>query len=316
MNGSEIMTKTVLVTGAQGFLGSYIARYFASKNRRVVGTHRRSVDSATAGEMGLTDSKELELPSSEFDRVLDSARPSLLVHCAGPSSVADSVTDPYSDFRHSVDVLFCVLDSVRRLVPACKVVFVSSAAVYGNPQHLPVSENSTPAPISPYGFHKLLCETLISEFTSVYGLRACTLRVFSAYGPGLRRQVLWDICRRALEDGSIRLHGTGHETRDFIHAEDVARAIELVDERADCAGEVYNLAGGIATRIDDLSTMLIDALGVNTKIEFTAVVRPGDPLFWQADMSRLSRLGFRPSISLSKGTVDFARWVLSLGNPR
>jgi UDP-glucose 4-epimerase len=308
------MSDTVVVTGALGFLGSYIVKLFASRGLRVVGTHRSSLSPSEAKAPGLVHLTKLELPSSEFDALLKTTGPGLLVHCAGASSVGGSIVEPFDDFRNSVDVLFSVLDSVRRLAPACKVILVSSAAVYGNPRKLPVSEDTEPLPISPYGFHKLMCETLIKEFGTVYGLRGCSVRIFSAYGRGLRRQVLWDICRMALQKGLVQLRGTGDETRDFIHAEDIANGIALIAERAPFTGEAYNMATGTATRIRDLSEMLVNALGVDARIAFTGAGRTGDPSFWQADLSLISELGFRPAVNLNKGAEDFARWALSLND--
>jgi len=190
------------------------------------------------------------------------------------------------------------------------VVFLSSAAVYGNPASIPIDEEGPLRPISPYGFHKLLSEKLAEEFHVVYGLRTCIVRIFSAYGPGLQRQVLWDICQKALSEPVVQLLGTGRETRDFVHASDVARGIRTVLEHASFQSEAYNLATGVETTIQDLASKLLNALDVTSSISFDGTVRQGDPMRWQADISRLSKLGFCPRISLAEGTRDYTRWVL------
>ena len=202
------MSRAVLITGVQGFLGPYIAREFAARNRRVVGISRSSARTP------LTDLSDLivaNLSSREFEALLVAVKPDLIIHAAGPSSVGNSVADPAADFRSSVSVFHYLLDALRRLVPDCRVLFLSSAAVYGNPQTLPVHEDAPLRPISPYGFHKKICEILVEEFYSVYGIRGCSVRIFSAYGTGLKRQVLWDISRKALWDNVVNLQGTGEE---------------------------------------------------------------------------------------------------------
>ena len=190
------------------------------------------------------------------------------------------------------------------------VLLFSSAAVYGNPQTLPVHEEAPLRPISPYGFHKKICEILIEEFYSVYGIRGCSVRIFSAYGAGLKRQVLWDISRKALWDNVVNLQGTGEETRDFVHAEDVARGLRIIADQATFSAEAYNLSYGVATTIREVAETLVAELGRNCAIDFSQVRMAGDPLFWQADITRLSKLGYEPRISFAHGAASYAKRVL------
>ena len=121
------------------------------------------------------------------------------------------------------------------------------------PCRCPVSETHKPAPLSPYGYHKLQCELLCEEFARLFALPTATARIFSAYGPGLRRQVVWDIFERVLTTGALVLHGTGAESRDFIHATDIARALVRLADMAPCQGEVYNVASGEEVTIAGLA---------------------------------------------------------------
>src|SRR5207248_3256916 len=127
----------------------------------------------------------------------------------------------------------------------------SSAAVYGQPDRLPVGETAPLRAISPYGEHRVVCETLLRDS----GLPAVVARVFSAYGEGLRRQVLWDICAKAINSAEVALDGTGDESRDFVHAEDVAAAVVVLIRKADFGGEPYNVATGVETRIGELARL-------------------------------------------------------------
>jgi UDP-glucose 4-epimerase len=221
------------------------------------------------------------------------------------------VAGPLADFEGSVRIHAHVLDAVRRNAPEARVITLSSAAVYGNPQSLPIAEDSILAPISPYGYHKVLCETLLKEYYTVYGVQSAALRIFSAYGAGLRRQLLWDVCEKATA-GEVRLFGTGEETRDFIHADDVARACLAIAEGAPMHGEPYNVASGDETTVREVAERLVGEIAQGLPIHFTGEVRLGDPLRWQADISSVRALGFQPRVSLAEGVADYATWYESL----
>lgn len=297
---------TILITGAAGFLGRHIAREFSQTGGKVVG-----VDVVAAENSGLGPNVEyarLTLPSPAFGELLQRTQPAALIHCAGRASVANSLTDPAADFRDGTVLTFEVLDALRRVTPRCRFVLLSSAAVYGNPATLPVTEMHACAPLSPYGYHKRQGELLCEEFARLFAIPTAAVRIFSAYGPGLRRQVVWDICRQALTEPELRLRGTGGESRDFIHAADVARALRQIMESAPCTGEIYNLASGIETTIAELADRILRQLGRAIPVRFDGAQTPGDPLHWRADISRVRALGCEPRVSLEKGLESFAVW--------
>lgn len=280
-----------LVTGAFGFLGRHVAAGLAEEGWTVVEAGR----------------PRTEIPSPEFDALLVDAEPRLVVHCAGPASVPASLVDPESDFRGSVEVLHELLERLRGREAA--LVLISSAAVYGQPDRLPVAEDAPARPISPYGFHRLHCELALREFHELWGLRSCALRVFSAYGEGLRRQIMWDICAKALGDGRVELHGTGAESRDFVHAADVARAVAVVAREAPLEAEAYNVGTGVETRLDELAPLLLAALGSDAPVSFSGERRPGDPVNWRADTTRIAALGFEPAVPVTEGAARYAEWA-------
>ncbi len=302
------MDKTVLITGVSGFIGRYCARLFSEQGWKVAG-----VDCVTVPPpipRNLFRYYQLVLPAHNFPDVVSDMQPTVCVHCAGPASVGNSMENPAADFNGSVAVTFNVLDSLRLGAPKCRFIYPSSAAVYGNPEQLPVGEKHHVDPISSYGFHKLICEQLSREFKKVYNLPTVVVRIFSAYGNGLKRQVLWDICRKAVSEKKLLLQGSGLESRDFIHVSDVARAIHLLVEKAPFEGEVYNLASGIETTIRDLQEMLTNELGSRIQVEYDGLTAPGNPLYWRADISLISGMGYRPVVSLAEGVRSYARWYL------
>jgi UDP-glucose 4-epimerase len=298
--------KSIFVTGVAGFIGRYVARHFSEQGWSVIGIDNSPPENAPLSN--LSTYHRLQLPDATLSSLLQQKSPQVCIHCAGRASVGLSMTDPVADFYASTMLTFEVLNTLRLNVPSCRFILLSSAAVYGNPETLPISESQAPDPISPYGFHKWQCEQLCLEFAKVYDVPTASLRIFSAYGPGLRRQVLWDMCRKVITQNSLTLQGTGKESRDFIHALDIAKALNVVATSAPMQGEVYNLGTGQEVAIAQLARIVIDSLEVECTPEFDGVVPPGTPLNWQADISKLKTLGFTDSVPLERGVKTFANW--------
>jgi UDP-glucose 4-epimerase len=308
----ETMTnkhQKVLVIGAAGFIGRFVSRYFTEQNWISIGIDNTPPENAPLAN--LSAYFQLNLPDRELGTILKEHNPEVCINCAGRSSVAWSFTEPAHDFISNTVLTEEILDACRLNTPDCRFINISSAAVYGNPESLPVREDARLSPISPYGFHKLQSEQICQEYYKIFSIPTLNVRIFSAYGPGLRRQVLWDICRKALSSECVRLQGTGRESRDFIHAYDIARAFLILVKSAPMEGEVYNLASGQETTISELSSILLTALHYEGDVIFDSTIPNGVPLNWKADITKLSALGFEPSIPLKQGAVSFAMWCHS-----
>ena len=298
--------KKILITGVAGFIGRYVAQHFLAQKWFVIGVDSVSTENAPFPE--LLSYYSMKLPEPALHDVIKKHTPDVCIHCAGSASVGLSVTDPARDLYANTVLTFEVLNSLRLYAPQCRFIFLSSAAVYGNPKSLPVKETHPLDPISPYGFHKLQCELLCEEFANVYGMSTAILRVFSAYGPGLRRQVLWDICRKIIIEQSLTLQGTGNESRDFIHAVDIARAIDMVTSNAPMKGEVYNLASGKDVLIRELASMILVSFDSTLTPMFSQGLPVGTPSNWRADISKLNSLGFSVSLPIEQGVRAYSIW--------
>ena len=298
--------KTVLITGVTGFLGRYIARQFSQAGWIVAGIGTRPPENAPRQD--LSHYYQLVLPSLDLVAIAKQLQPEVCIHCAGRASVELSVSDPASDFQASVAMTFHLLDTLRLYAPNCHLIYLSSAAVYGNPRIIPIPESQLTAPISPYGFHKLIGEQLCLEFFQVYQLPTTIARIFSAYGAGLRRQVVWDICQKVLTQTKIKLYGTGQESRDFIHGIDVAQAILVLAESSEGKANIFNLSTGVETKIKDLVRLIVAKLNPEIEIEFDGNLPSGIPCNWQADITKIKQLGFEPTVNLEKGLDSFMQW--------
>jgi UDP-glucose 4-epimerase len=298
--------KTVLITGVTGFLGRYIARQFSQAGWTVAGLGTRPPENAPRQD--LSHYYQLVLPSPDLAAIAQQLKPQVCIHCAGRASVELSVSDPAADFQASVSMTFQLLDTLRLYAPNCHLIYLSSAAVYGSPQSLPIAESQACMPISPYGFHKLMGEQLCREFHQVYNLPTTIARIFSAYGAGLRRQVVWDICQKALTQPSIKLRGTGNESRDFVHGADVAQAMLVLAEHSDRKASIYNLATGVETKIKDLVALILANINSTAIAEFDGNLAIGIPLNWRADVTNIHNIGFSPIVDLEKGISSYMHW--------
>jgi UDP-glucose 4-epimerase len=311
------MSFCVVVTGASGFLGSYIGRLFAKEGWRVVGIDRSwRAELRELPVRGCSELHAVDVLDPAARLILRRVAPDVLVHAAGPASVTRSFQDPGMDFRDSVQATAALLESLRVEAPQCRFVYLSSAAVYGDQSEEPLNESSAPSPLSPYGYSKLLAEILCRQYFQMYGLPTIAVRIFSAYGQGLRRQVLWDLLQRhELAEGEVCVHGTGDERRDFIHALDVAKAIAIVAKYGESGG-VYNVGSGRAVTIRDLVAMLREELGAAKLWRFVGGTTSGYPRVLEADTNRLSGLGFKPTFELRAGVKEYVAWARAEGKGR
>lgn len=301
------MAATVLITGVSGFIGSHVARAAKNKDWNVIGIDALEPTQATRAD--LSAFHRLFLGADSLTEILSKSSPDFCVHCAGGASVYDSFESPVKDFESGPRATFHLLDEMRRVVPSCRFVMLSSGAVYGNPAELPVRENQAVAPLSPYGWHKWLTERLCSEFVQLFGARISVARIFSAYGKGLRRQVVWDLCEKFAKGTEVVLQGDGTESRDFIHVNDIARGLLAIAERGEMNGSAYNLAAGEEVPIQLLAELIRAQLGLPGRMFRYSGTRPvGTPVRWQADITAVRNLGFEPEVAFANGLADYVTW--------
>lgn len=304
-----VNSETVLILGAAGFLGTALSHFCVKQGMQTIGVDIVAPDN-TVPFFAFYQTARLEL---EIGGLLKKFQPAYLIHLAGNADVGKSIVNPYNDFQGSVVLFSAVLDQVRQFSGATKVLFASSAAVYGQPKKLPIDENASLQPISPYGYHKWMCELVAKEYSSIYGVQTASARIFSAYGSGLRKQIFWDLCRKCSCSGTIELAGDGSESRDFIHAEDIANASLCILRGGDFAGECYNVARGDEVTISELAHRVLDSYGISRdRLVFSNTGRAGDPKNWRADIGLLQALGFMPSVAFSQGVSEYVQWFKQL----
>jgi len=296
------VNKNVLITGAAGFVGRYVAKEFSNQGYDVIGMGWGKFPDYA--DWGLSAWHEAEVSLEMLCEYAN--QPDVIVHCAGGASVGNSVQHPRQDFCQTVDATSHVLEYIRLHSPQTKLVYPSSAAVYGNVKEPPIPESTPYNPVSPYGVHKMMAEQLCQLYASRYELSITVVRLFSIYGEGLRKQLLWDACNK-LSVGDTSFFGSGEEVRDWLHVSDAARLLCLASEQSSLY-TVVNGGSGKGVKVKDVLHCLCEAMNVEKELVFSSVPKEGDPDVLLADVKLLVELGFHALKDWQEGVHEYAQW--------
>lgn len=304
---------TAFVTGSRGFIGRHVAKTLAEGGCRVVGIGHGAWPEHECRDWGLVDWLNGDVSAANLDILAQRhGPPGHVLHFAGGSSVGVSNATPAEDFARTVDSTVAVAEWIRVRSPATSAIMASSAAVYGTGHPGPIGETATCAPTSPYGHHKRMAELVFESYAATYGLRLSAVRIFSAYGPELKKQLLWDLCvRLAGSPREIELGGSGDETRDFVHVTDIARLFRSLVSRGASGYGVVNCGTGVPLTVKDVATRVVAAWGDDVPVRFSGRSRAGDPRHLVADVTALRGLPFTDTVPWQTGVDDYVRWFKS-----
>ncbi|OSI80022.1 UDP-glucose 4-epimerase [Bradyrhizobium canariense] len=302
---------SIWVTGANGFIGRHLVRELARTGNAIHGVGHGALDPSEARQLGLQTWTNGEVDAANLNMLAAACGlPSQVVHLAGGSSVGLSIERPFEDFSRTVASTARLLEWLRGCAPQCRLVVASSAAVYGADHTGPISEDATLKPMSPYGQHKLMMEQLCRSYAHSFGICCIVVRLFSVYGPNLRKQLLWDICSRlSTGERSLTLGGTGAEMRDWTDVRDVVRLLGQVAELAQLDGfRAINGGSGRGASVAAIAEGLVKHWGSDTVVRYSGVARPGDPMSLLADDGRVRDINFDWRIPLDRGLADYVAW--------
>jgi UDP-glucose 4-epimerase len=303
--------RSVLVTGGAGFIGSHLVEELVRRDARVtvVDDFSTGPSSNLAAVIDQVDLRTVDLRSDDLRPLLAEQAFDVVFHLAANANLPLSVAEPRKDFDLNVLATFNLLEAMRDAAPQTRLIHTSTAAVYGEGVRMPLREEDPTVPVSPYGLSKLSAERYVALYAQLYRLRASIVRLFSAFGPRLRKQVVYDLMRKIHENPhELFIYGDGTQVRDFNHVSNVVEALLVVAERAGPEGEVYNVAAEEPVAIRELARRICEQVGVEPRFVYSGDVRPGEAQRWYADISRLKGLGYRPRLGLADGLADTVAW--------
>lgn len=302
--------RRTLVTGGAGFIGSALVRLLGERGDDV-----RVFDNLSTGSAANLEGTEAELVEGDV-RDLDAleraaADCEVVFHLAAGTGVVPSIEDPFADFDLNARGTLSALWAARK-AGAARLVFSSSNAPLGAGAY-PASEEKPTAPLSPYGASKAAGEAYCSAFHGAYGFGAVAVRFSNAYGPrsAHKSNVIPLFIRRLLEDEELVVYGDGTQTRDFVFVTDLAEGLVLAAETDGAGGEVFQLASGVETSVNDLVRLLGQVSGREPRVR-REPPRPGEILrnYSLVDKAR-ERLGYAPRVRLEDGLRRAHEWFTS-----
>ena len=293
----------MLVTGVAGFLGSALAQRLLKDGHEVHGLD----DLSTGKEEAIPEGVEFELGD-----MLD--RPKLwtllqdvecVYHLAAKVAVQESILYPREYNSTNVGGTVSVMEAMRD-VGVKRVVFTSSGAVYGAQVAQPLNELMVPSPDSPYAVSKLSAEYYVKTIGQLWGIETVTLRIFNAYGPGQHLPadhppVIPNFLKQAAKGGSLIVHNSGSQTRDFVYLDDVVNALVRAGTATGVDGTTINIGSGKESSILDLVNNVVELTGADTETIYNHKATGGVSRM-RADITQASKLlGYKPKFGLAEG---------------
>lgn len=290
--------KKILVTGGAGFIGYHLCKRLSGLTDNLT-----IYDNLSSGTMqnikDIPAAKFVQGDILDLKTLLNQPKQDLIYHLAAQVVVGYSMENPLADFETNAKGTLYVLEKARK--DDAKVVFASSAAVYGNPTVFPTPESYGFHPFSCYGLSKVVGEEYCQMYREQYGLDIVITRFANVYG--LRcHGVIHDFLEKlAKNPDKLEIIGTGKQCRDFVHVSDVVEALVLLGDNKDVNGEVYNLGLGKTTSILELADLILSILKLQnrTKVSTTGVSWQGDVTKIWFDITKAqNELGWTPQVTL------------------
>jgi len=306
----------ILITGAAGFIGSHTADLLLSLGHTVVGIdnlrsgHRANLAQALS-QPGFRFVEDDASTAGVLDDVVEAEKPAAIIHLAALVSVQDSIDNPELNYCLNVLMTHRVAEAARQ-GGVGRVVFASSAAIYGNTTDLPIKEETTTRPISPYGGAKLASEALLISHGAAFGFAVRCQRYFNVFGP---RQdpaspysgVISIFDQRYRAEKGVTIFGGGEQTRDFISVHDVARANAMAATQENVASGVANICTGRSTSLLEVARIFASHYP-DVPCPAHGAPRLGDIIHSLGSANRAqSELGFSALCSVEAGLAELIK---------
>jgi UDP-glucose 4-epimerase len=296
--------KKVLVTGGAGFIGYHLCSKLSTLTEDCT-----IYDNLSSGTMqnvkDVPNAKFVKGDILDLKTLCEQPKQDLIYHLAAQVVVGYSMENPLADFETNAKGTLYVLEKARK--DDAKVVFASSAAVYGNPTVFPTPESYGFHPFSCYGLSKVVGEQYCQMYKEQYGLEVVITRFANVYGLRCHGVIHDFLDKLANNPDKLEMLGTGQNCRDFVHVSDVVAALIQLGERKDVNSEVYNLGLGKTTSILELADLILQILNLKgrTKITTTGTSWQGDVTKIWFDITKAKKeLGWTPKVTLEESIKE------------
>lgn len=294
---AELQGKRMLVTGGAGFIGFHLCKRLLDLAANVT-----IYDNLSSGKMeNVADTPKAKFVKDDIlnlNKLCSIEKADVIIHLAAQVVVPYSMENPVEDFETNARGTLNVLEKARK--DDSRLVFASSAAVYGNPTKLPTPESYGFHPFSCYGLSKVVGEEYCQMYASQYGLHITILRFANVYGSRCHGVINDFLDKLTINPNKLEIIGTGQQSRDFVTVTDVVNAVVLAVSKENAIGQTYNVGFGKTTKIIDLAKMILRILNLSRK---TVVTTTG--VSWQGDIDTIW-------FDISKARIDL-KWAPKIG---
>ncbi|NCS97957.1 MAG: UDP-glucose 4-epimerase [Candidatus Pacebacteria bacterium] len=302
------MKKRIIVTGGSGFLGTHLLRALIQAGYEVKNIDLRQSKEFETVLADVQDKKRMLVEIKDADAVF---------HLASLIEAGESVKEPQKFIDNNIDGTLSVLDAMREN-GINTFIFSSSAAVYGEPLHIPIKEDDRTIPINPYGMTKLAIEGLLSSYVQAHKFTGVALRYFNLYGPEEHHEpeshALPRFIKQIYQDKEVTVWGSGEHLRDYIHISDIVDAHLKALDYAWSNPEKYhyfNLSTEKPSSVLDLVSIIEETMHKKATVKHFPA-RPGDPLKLYADASKARKeLDWEAKVAFSEGVKGVVEYFMN-----
>lgn len=291
---------SALVLGGSGFIGHHLVDELTAR-------HELFADVQAAGR--IRDGRIITI-----DLLEECREPDIVYWAAGSASVAASLHDPKHDYSLNIPPLQAVLEQLESRWQRTRLVFLSSAAVYGLTGSNATPTSSALQPISPYGKHKMLSEQMIQASSAGQNGRCHIVRPFSVYGPGLKRQLFWDALEK-IRLKNFDFFGSGQEFRDWVYVDDLVKLMADIAIFPERFATTLNAGSGRGISVESTLGQLFEALHLEEKPKFSGLAKAGDPDQLVADADEQQQFSDYFKTPLETGLRHYVAWYSGIHQP-
>lgn len=302
----------ILITGSQGFLARNLSKklnnygfvcYGIGRGKWKRNSHKKwGYYKNIIGTINKKNLKKYKKIKFEY-----------IIHCAGGSSPNTSLVKSISkkkDYEKNVSSIYSVLDCFAQKSNKPKVLFISTISVYGNNKSKKIKEENKLNPISNYSLNKVIAENICKNFCQDYDFDVLILRGTSLYGPGLKRQIIHDVCLKIAKNQNI-FFGTGKEVRDFIHINDFTELIKCIITKGFRGFLIMNAGSGNGIKIIDVINYIIKRLKKDIKPKFNNFGTKVNPISLVPNITKAKKFNWLPKVNFYKGLNEYISWLLN-----